>query len=162
MVNSVLSPTWLKGRPRFDPWVEKIPWRRKWKSIPVFLPIEYRGQRSLAGYSPWGSKELDTTEWLAVTWLKRAVQQNNYKHIIRHTIYEDVICDINKGRIELYRTRNFVCCWIQTDNQFKLDCIMLTIITIVTAKKIFNNYMQKGNEKRIIMVHHQKNQHRRQ
>ena len=46
----------------FDPWVGKIPWRRKWQSTPVFLPGESHGQRSLAGYSPWGRKESDTTE----------------------------------------------------------------------------------------------------
>ena len=40
----------------FNPWVRKIPWKRKWQSIPVFLPGESHGQRSLAGYSPWGSK----------------------------------------------------------------------------------------------------------
>jgi len=43
-------------------WVGKIPWRRKWQPIPVFLPGKLHGQRSLAGYSPWGRKELDTTE----------------------------------------------------------------------------------------------------
>ena len=42
----------------FDPWVRKIPWRRKWQPTPVFLPRQFRGQRSLAGYSPWGCKEL--------------------------------------------------------------------------------------------------------
>ena len=36
----------------FDPWVGKIPWRRKWQPIPVFLPGKSRGQRSLAGYHP--------------------------------------------------------------------------------------------------------------
>ena len=40
-------------------------WRRGWQSTPVFLPGESHGQRSLAGYSPWGHKELDTTEWLS-------------------------------------------------------------------------------------------------
>ena len=45
----------------FDPWVGKIPWRRKWQPTPVFLPGEPQGQRSLAGYSPQGRKELDTT-----------------------------------------------------------------------------------------------------
>ena len=49
---------------RFDPWVEKIPWRRKWQPTPVFLPGKSHGQRSLVGYTPWGSKELDMTEWL--------------------------------------------------------------------------------------------------
>jgi len=44
-------------------WVGKIPWRRKWQPTPVFLPGKSHGQRSLVGYSPWGHKELDTTEW---------------------------------------------------------------------------------------------------
>ena len=35
----------------FDPWVRKIPWRRKWQPIPVFLPGESHGQRSWVGYS---------------------------------------------------------------------------------------------------------------
>ena len=52
------------GRPGFDPWVGKIPWRRKWKPTPVFLPGESHGQRSLVGYSPQGHKESDTTERL--------------------------------------------------------------------------------------------------
>ena len=41
-------------RLRFDPWVEKIPWRRKWQPMSVFLGLD--GQRSLVGYSPWGWK----------------------------------------------------------------------------------------------------------
>ena len=52
------------GRPRFDPWVGKIPWRRKWQPTPVFLPGESHGRRSLVGYSPQGGKESDTTERL--------------------------------------------------------------------------------------------------
>ena len=51
------------SRPRFDSWVGKIPWRRKWQSTPAFLPGEFHEQRSLAGYSLWGHKESDTTEW---------------------------------------------------------------------------------------------------
>ena len=47
---------------RFDPWVGKIPWRRAWQPTPVFLPRESHEQRSLAGYSPWGSKETDMTQ----------------------------------------------------------------------------------------------------
>ena len=49
-------------RQRFDPWVRKIPWRRAWQLTAVFLPRESHGQRSLAGYSPWGHKELVNTE----------------------------------------------------------------------------------------------------
>ena len=40
----------------FNPWVRKIPWRRKWQPTPVFLPGKSHGQRSLEGYSLWGCK----------------------------------------------------------------------------------------------------------
>ena len=49
-------------RPGFDPWVRKIPWRRAWQPTPVHLPAESHGQRSLAGDSPQGRKDSDTTE----------------------------------------------------------------------------------------------------
>ena len=42
----------------FDPWLGKIPWRRKWQPTPVFLPGESHGQRSLMGYSPWGLRRV--------------------------------------------------------------------------------------------------------
>ena len=48
-------------RCRFDPWVGKIPWRKKWQPYLVFSPGKSHGQRSLAGYSPRGCKESDTT-----------------------------------------------------------------------------------------------------
>ena len=48
-------------RDRFDPWARKIPWRSAWQPTPVFLPGESHGQRSLAGYSPWGCKEPDVS-----------------------------------------------------------------------------------------------------
>ena len=50
------------GGPGFNPWIGKIPWRWAWQPTPVLLPGESHGQRSLAGYSPWGQKESDTTE----------------------------------------------------------------------------------------------------
>ena len=43
-------------RHKFHLWVGKIPWRRKRLPTPVFLPGKSHGQKSLAGYSPWGSK----------------------------------------------------------------------------------------------------------
>ena len=39
--------------------------REEWQPIPVFLPGESHGQKSLVGYSPWGCKELDVTERLS-------------------------------------------------------------------------------------------------
>ena len=52
-------------RPGFNAWVGKIPWRREWLSI--FLPGEFRGQRSLAGYRPWGHKESGTAQRLTLS-----------------------------------------------------------------------------------------------
>ena len=48
-----VQETWVR---LFGSWVGKIPWKRKWQPTPVFLPGESHGQRSLAGYSPWGHK----------------------------------------------------------------------------------------------------------
>ena len=42
----------------FNPWVGKIPWKRKWTPTSVFLPGKSHGQRSLEGYSPWGHKRV--------------------------------------------------------------------------------------------------------
>ena len=63
-------PWWLRQssiclqwrRPGFDPWVRKIPWRRKWQPTPVHLPGKFHGLRRLVGYSPWSLKESDKTE----------------------------------------------------------------------------------------------------
>jgi len=63
--NNMGLPRWLSGkesayqcrrhrRHKFYPWARKIPWRRKQQPIPVFLSGKSLGQRSLAGYSPWG------------------------------------------------------------------------------------------------------------
>ena len=57
-------PWWLSGKESicccrllgFDPWVGKIPWRRKWPPTPVLLPGKSPGQRSRVGYSPWGHR----------------------------------------------------------------------------------------------------------
>ena len=54
----------------FDPWVMKVPCRRKWQPSPVFLRGKFHGQRSLAGYSPWGRKGVEHDSWL-----KQHIQQ---------------------------------------------------------------------------------------
>ena len=41
---------------------QEDPWRKKWQPTPLFLPGEVHRQRNLAGYSPWGHKDLDLTE----------------------------------------------------------------------------------------------------
>ena len=51
----------------FNPWVRNIPWQRERLPTQVSLPGEFHGQRSQAGYSPWGPKESDMTEQLTDT-----------------------------------------------------------------------------------------------
>ena len=59
-------PWWLsdkesayqRRRLRFNPWIGKIPWRRKWQPTLVFLPGKSHGQRGLIGYCPWGHKRV--------------------------------------------------------------------------------------------------------
>ena len=61
LITIIGFPRWHSGkehkRCEFDPWIRKIPWRRKGQSTPVFLPGEFHGQRILVGYSPWGHQE---------------------------------------------------------------------------------------------------------
>ena len=51
----------------FDPYIRKIPWRRAWQPTLGILPVKSHGQSSLASFSPWGRKGLDTTEATACT-----------------------------------------------------------------------------------------------
>ena len=57
-----MQETW-----EFDLWVKKFSWRRKWRLTPVFLPAEYHGEKSLAGYSPWDHKVSDTAKRLTLS-----------------------------------------------------------------------------------------------
>ena len=53
-------------KPRIDPWVGKIVWRREWQPTSVFLPGKSHGQRSLVGYSLWSHKESEMTDRLTL------------------------------------------------------------------------------------------------
>ena len=87
MVNMFGLPRWLKlqriclqsRRCRFHPWVGKIPCKKKWLPTPVFLPGESHGQRSPAGYRPWGHKESDMTEQLSTH---------------KHDVWRIFLCDV--------------------------------------------------------------------
>ena len=77
-------------RCRYDPWVRKIPWRREWLPISVFLPRESHGQRSLPGYSPQVHKESDTTE---------AIQ---YAHMLPHTMKQRFLSQVYRNSIKIF------------------------------------------------------------
>ena len=81
---------WLSGeesvckcrRPRFDPWVGKIPWRREWLLAAVFLPGETHGQRSPAGYIQFMEWQRAGHDWVTNTFtspppiINRVTQQS--------------------------------------------------------------------------------------
>ena len=65
----------------FNPWVGKIPWRRERLPTPLFWPGEVHGL-----YSPWGHRELNTTEQLSLSfiaeYLKRAIPSKTFLHLL--------------------------------------------------------------------------------
>ena len=65
------------GRPGFDPWVGKVPWRRERLPNPLFWPGEFHGL-----YNPWGHKELDQTERLSLSFLKATVTLQILYHAV--------------------------------------------------------------------------------
>ena len=72
-------------RPRFNAWVGKILWSRRWQPTPVFLPGESHGQRSLAGCSPWGHEESDTTEQLTFSFFHFMQNSSRLKRTFIHS-----------------------------------------------------------------------------
>ena len=78
-------------RLRFNPWVGKIPWSRKWQLPSVFLPEKFHGQRNLLGYSSGGHKES--------TWLSTA-------HTLSQISVQNL--ELNKWSIVLKANLNFI------------------------------------------------------
>ena len=91
--------------PGFSPWIGKIPWRREWLLIPLFLPGELHGQRSLAGYSPWNAKNWTslsdyhfhffitsrgTGDWRSVTWAVSRAMWTAHNKKIGHQSSEEI------------------------------------------------------------------------
>ena len=81
-------------RCKFNPWVWKIPWRRKRQPIPVFLPENFHGQRILVSYSPWSRKESDTNE-----------HAHTHTHTHTHTLVRWMNLENSEGR---KRKTNFI------------------------------------------------------
>ena len=84
------------GRPGFDSWVGKIPWRRKWHPTSALLPGKSHGWRSLIGYSPWGRKESDKTERLHFTGIHGVYQKTNNCQLFFSLLFEWAVCFTQK------------------------------------------------------------------
>ena len=73
----------------------KISWSRKWQTTPIFLPAISHEQKSLAGYSPRGCKESDTTE----RWSTRTCVKEITKAYCKHRTFYLILCNGLYGRI---------------------------------------------------------------
>ena len=71
----------------FDPWVRKIPWRRAWQHIPVFLPGKFHGQRRLVGLLSVASQRVghEWSDW-AHTYLHKNLLTGNDPEPMVHWI----------------------------------------------------------------------------
>ena len=69
-----------------DPWLGKIPWRRKWQPTPVFLPGKSCGQRSLAGYSPRGHKRVGHDLATRNNNLSHSIYESNNQFYVKGTV----------------------------------------------------------------------------
>ena len=110
----------------FDPWVRKIPWRRKWQPTPVLLPGEFHGQRSSAGYSPWDPKESDMTVQLTFTFNDKPAPNINvvYKTQIEHSRGTQSLfmyLQIQQTLLRLQRLKKVFCMhWWRVRNKLQL------------------------------------------
>ena len=82
-------------RPRFDPWVRIIPWRRAWNSHQDSCLKNLHGQRNLVGYSPCSHKESDTIECLSPVWVNMVT--GNFFHLE----CSNYICPIIESNFEV-------------------------------------------------------------
>ena len=88
-------------RPGFDPWVKNIPWRREWQPTPVFLPGEFHGQRSLAGYSTCGHKDWATNKQLFGVGNGNPLQYSSLKNSMDREAWRATVHGITKSQTEL-------------------------------------------------------------
>ena len=102
--------------PELDPWIERIPWRRSWQTIPVFLPEESHGQGSLAGYSTWDHNWSQLGNYTTITY-------SEFTHIYIHHCHP-IICDgylvyflvlaaVNNANVSIGRRWRFCFLWIR-------------------------------------------------
>ena len=94
-----------------------ICWWRKWQSTPVLLPGKSRGQRSLVGYSPWGRKESDTTEWLRFIFIY--VPHLPYSSVDGHLDCFYVLAIVNSAAMNI---RVHVSFWIMVFSGYMPSC----------------------------------------
>ena len=150
---------WLSGkestyqcrRHGFDPWARKVPWRRKWQPIPVFLFRKSHGQRILVGYSPWGCKESDMTEgihflsfcFIDYTKAFDCVDHNKLWKILKEMGTPDhlncLLRNLHAGQESTVRTGHGKTDWFQIGKGVSQGCILSPYLFNLYAECIMRN-----------------------
>ena len=128
-------------RPGFNPWVGNILWRREWLPTPVFLPGESHGQRSLAGYSPWGRKELDMTERLTYITSSRSIHivpSGRISFLFKLNIFHRMCTTTSSSFSHLSADTGIVSMawllWIMLQWTWEHRCLFQTLISVIFLK----------------------------
>ena len=97
----------------FNPWVRKIPWRKKCQPTPVLLPGKFHGQKRLMNYHPWGSQKSQTqlsdytttikSSYLWFIYLPIYHLSIIYLLVLRKLLYSKILISIREG-MWIYRT----------------------------------------------------------
>ena len=127
------------GRPGFDPWVGKFPWRRERLPTPVFLLGENSMDRGMGQATVHGIAELDTTEQLSL-WFSL-----NYK-MVAHLILQAELpflptCTVHKHPIltHLLLMDHFACLWspsVMTQKTW-VSVSLDTRVTVILIKRLW-------------------------
>ena len=117
-------PRWLQGRESarqcrrcgFDPWVRKIPWRRKWQPTPVFFPGKSQEYRSLAGYISWVTKsQMPLRNWTTIIKSILSVEVrvccNVSKKHLRLWNHIEMIVNLCSSLTSIFSTSKISKCW---------------------------------------------------
>ena len=132
-------------RHRFNPWVRKIPWKREWQPIPVFLPGESHEQRSLMGYSPWGCRV--GHDWVTNTYTHTPPNLSNFTCAIHYrsllwnrnatiNALGNRLMDFKSATMVMFFSCLYSCCHVSCSNKrwwpiiLKWKCHLRTICKV--------------------------------
>ena len=120
----------------FNPWIWKIPCSRKWQLSPVFLPRAFHGQRILAGYSPLGPKELNTSEYIHT---QPSLWSNSHIHtwLVEKNIALTIWTFVSKVMSLLFNTLSrFVIAFLPWSKHLLISWLQSPSTVILEPKKI--------------------------
>ena len=134
----------------WETWVWSLgwedPWKRAWQPTPVFFPEESHGQRSLVGYNPWGSKELDMTEWLSTahsTGIWKWLQFSSVQSLSHVQLFATPWIAAHQASLSITNSRNSLKImsieWVMPSSHLILCHPLLLLPPILPSIRVFSN-----------------------